>query len=270
VPWTRRARRACHEKAARTAEVAEMRGLAVHLALWPAMRARSGRQLSESECEESESEFPPLAEKWDKSTDPNGATYYFNADTQVSSWDPPWKLPEGCEEFTDDADGRTYYHNSGTGATVWDRPWIIPEGYTEWADESEPPRPYFRNDGTGATVWDRPYPIPKGWEEYYDDDKKKPYFSHKTLGITVWDRPWPLPDGWLICKRTSDNKVYYAPKDGTGETVWDRPLLGDFAPEPTEAPVVEDEGSDWPFSSAPSFVFTCILQVAILQQMFQY
>jgi hypothetical protein len=174
------------------------------------------------------SEFPEFAEGLEKIDNPDGDAsrpYYYNAKTMVSQWDPPWKLPPNWREY-EDADGTPYYNNRDTGATLWERPWILPEGWKEYADTDG--TPYFDNPGTGGRVWDRPYPIPKGWKEYAEAGTQTPYFYHGTLGITTWDRPWPLPDGWLICK-TGDDEVYYA--EGGGSVQWDRPLLGEFAPD---------------------------------------
>ena len=86
------------------------------------MRARSGRFLSEVVCEDSVSQLPEFAQGWEKVDNPDGGPYYYNANTQVSQWDPPWKLPPDWTEHTNDADGKPYFHNSETGATIWERP----------------------------------------------------------------------------------------------------------------------------------------------------
>ena len=53
---------------------------------------------------------------WTAATDAEGRTYYFNATTQQTQWDPPQGF--GADAST----GKSYYVNSVTNVTQWDPP----------------------------------------------------------------------------------------------------------------------------------------------------
>ena len=86
---------------------------------------------------------PKLQSAWSSQTDPrSGRTYYQNATTGETSWDPPTdaatapaeptpsrrmaasqpKLQSAWSSQTDPRSGRTYYQNATTGETSWDPP----------------------------------------------------------------------------------------------------------------------------------------------------
>ncbi|CAN3374232.1 hypothetical protein DIURU_000889 [Diutina rugosa] len=80
---------------------------------------------------------------WEALQDDEGRTYYYNQDTQETSWE----LPEGAELKQEDSaepirrigewsvyttdDGREYYYNETTGETTWDNPETTPENEAE-------------------------------------------------------------------------------------------------------------------------------------------
>jgi len=67
---------------------------------------------------------------WAAYSDPEGRTYYANAATGETSWEPPAAppaptLPEGWAAYQD-PEGRTYYANAATGETSWEPPGVAP------------------------------------------------------------------------------------------------------------------------------------------------
>eukprot|EP00536_Pseudo-nitzschia_multiseries_P014039 jgi/Psemu1/213597/e_gw1.649.22.1 len=90
-----------------------------------------------------EPQFEPvddLAEGWEKVQDPTtGNIYYFNKETQETSWEKPTKevseafreeekvlsseeQHEDWAETLDPSSGKTYYYNAKTGETSWEKP----------------------------------------------------------------------------------------------------------------------------------------------------
>ena len=69
---------------------------------------------------------------WEAHVDPSsGNTYYYNATTGETSWEPPAgfaaapaasSLPSEWQEGYDESTGKTYYYNTVTGETSWDPP----------------------------------------------------------------------------------------------------------------------------------------------------
>lgn len=61
---------------------------------------------------------------WQESRTPQGALYYYNATTGVSTFDLPTSdlNPSTWVEYKDEATGASYYFNTVTRETVWDQP----------------------------------------------------------------------------------------------------------------------------------------------------
>ncbi|CEG44008.1 Spliceosomal protein FBP11/Splicing factor PRP40 [Plasmopara halstedii] len=61
---------------------------------------------------------------WQESRTPQGALFYYNATTGVSTYEMPTSDPETCtwREYKDEATGASYYFNTITKETVWDQP----------------------------------------------------------------------------------------------------------------------------------------------------
>lgn len=76
---------------------------------------------------------------WEQVKDDQGRVYYYNSETQETSWENPeasnsllWKT------YTTD-DGKEYYYNESTGETTWDKPSELDiEAKANTEDDSEP------------------------------------------------------------------------------------------------------------------------------------
>lgn len=97
---------------------------------------------------------------WVELTDDSGEIYYFNEDTNETSWDPPEPddqahtnvmaslpvqkiLPAGWEEVEDATSGKVYYYNTVTNETSWE----IPEPVTELAADASDGNQILRMPG---------------------------------------------------------------------------------------------------------------------------
>ena len=107
---------------------------------------------------------PELPEGWTRLVDESGSTYYANAATGETSWEPPPALPAGWSAHVDEGSGSTYYVNAA-GETTWDRP--PADGAVE--GEQQPP-------GSGA------------WTKHVDEASGSPYYVHAD-GTCQWDPP---------------------------------------------------------------------------------
>ncbi|RKP31033.1 hypothetical protein METBISCDRAFT_30521 [Metschnikowia bicuspidata] len=59
---------------------------------------------------------------WEQVQDEQGCTYYYNTDTQETSWEnPEQQLSLPWKTYATD-DGKEYYYNETTGETTWDKP----------------------------------------------------------------------------------------------------------------------------------------------------
>lgn len=73
---------------------------------------------------------------WQQATDDQGNVYYYNTETQETSWENPDAASKWKAYSTED--GKEYYYNETTGETTWDKPAEMETGREE---EPEAPKP---------------------------------------------------------------------------------------------------------------------------------
>ena len=89
---------------------------------------------------------PPVAPSvWKATTTPEGKTYYYNAETQVTTWTKPDELKTNEERATEGTDwtmhfsnGRPYWAHNSTKQTTWNPPLEVQEKLDRMA---RPPPP---------------------------------------------------------------------------------------------------------------------------------
>lgn len=144
---------------------------------------------------------------WEEAQDDEGRTYYYNAETEETSWDRPAEFSdkdkagekikeEGKDEETSvakeaktagnweevqDDEGRTHYYNITTDETSWDRP-------DEFESENK--------DGDTIQKEEKDKAATKNyeggdWLEAQNDEGRTYYYNEKTEE-TSWDRPAAL------------------------------------------------------------------------------
>lgn len=61
---------------------------------------------------------------WTEVQDTEGRTYYFNTDTQESTWERPAELGSRANAWREctSEDGKTYYYNDDTKKSAWEMP----------------------------------------------------------------------------------------------------------------------------------------------------
>jgi hypothetical protein len=150
---------------------------------------------------------------WEEAQDDEGRNYYYNAETDETSWDRPAEFNDkdnagenaeeqgkdeavvkknketsaataakttGNWEEGQDDEGRTYYYNAKTDETSWDQP-------DEFESKSE------NKDGDAIQKEEKDETVTKNdeggdWVEAQDDEGRMYYYNEKTEK-TSWDRP---------------------------------------------------------------------------------
>lgn len=73
---------------------------------------------------------------WQEVKDDQGRVYYYNSETQETSWENPEAAAAlGWTTYTTD-DGKEYYYNNSTGETTWDKPEELTAQSEEKTEES--------------------------------------------------------------------------------------------------------------------------------------
>ena len=145
---------------------------------------------------------------WEKVVDPSsGDTYYFNEETNETSWDPPVEphaapsveevadpvvnvekkasndLPAGWERMVDPASGDVYFYNSETDETSWDAP--VAEACVDTDIVTD--NPIATNKSSTEDAGDTR--LEDGWEEVTDPASGQTYYFNAKESRTSWDRP---------------------------------------------------------------------------------
>jgi len=191
-------------------------------------------------------------------------------------------LPDGWQQQTDEMTGNMYYFNAQTNETSWEKPLATHEAHhsdflcTKTNDVVSPSASHSSN-GTREDS-----ELPDGWVEVYDQTTEKSYYHNSVSGQTCWEKPFtssdqfgdesdgidnllqtvrkaqnteasshivfaeemksnietslnntvgkeskidipPLPDGWTELTDESTAENYYV-NEKTQETTWSRPL----------------------------------------------
>ena len=91
---------------------------------------------------------------WEQVQDEQGCTYYYNTETQETSWEnPEHQLSLPWKTYATD-DGKEYYYNETTGETTWDKPAELEAAHGEepCAEKTRAGEPAHAGDLPAATV----------------------------------------------------------------------------------------------------------------------
>ncbi|KAM9895509.1 hypothetical protein OXX69_010992 [Metschnikowia pulcherrima] len=81
--------------------------------------------------------------KWQQVHDDQGRVYYYNPETQETSWENPDAQSVGTWKTYTTEDGKEYYYNETTGVTTWDKPSELSE--TEETNPDKKPETETQN-----------------------------------------------------------------------------------------------------------------------------
>ena len=145
----------------------------------------------------------------------------------------PGALPEGWTETADPSTGQSYYYNVNTQETSWERPVAEAVLSTETAAEpdlkvEEPPKSAEPETAETPIAKDESA-LPDGWTETMDPTSAQSYYYNANTQETSWERPQPvieaaaLPEGWSEVMDSSTGRPYFY-NSQTQETSWERPV----------------------------------------------
>jgi hypothetical protein len=186
-----------------------------------------------------------LPDGWEEVEDSSsGQIYYYNADSEETSWERPFvEIVKSVEESVDDLKEYVEDDGSNMGGDAknededCDDPIaedILPAGWERVKDPSSG-QIYYYNDGSGETSWDKPK-ANIGEEEETDIlgesiEETENIVDEDVANIDVDDNydenaANDLPAGWEEVEDLSSGQIYYYHAD-SGETSWERPTAGE-------------------------------------------
>lgn len=167
-------------------------------------------------------------------------------------------LPGGWVEASDPSSGKVYYYNSQTQITSWERPESV-EGASDPATAAA-----ATNEQSEEKVEESSDPemLADGWIEVQDPGTGKTYYYNQSTEETSWEKPTSgsagqLTEGWAEVVDPNTGNIYYY-NSSTNETSWTKPVAeehpatetpaDDAAPEiaaglSTETDPLDGEGS---------------------------
>jgi hypothetical protein len=205
-----------------------------------------------------ETQISNLPEGWTEAVDPStGMTYYYNSNTQVTSWERPvGEEPERVEaeaakdeegeavvepepgSESDDTDGTGSISTAEGEATEETQQPSLPEGWTE-AEDPTSGQIYYYNSITQETSWERP--AGEEPESIYnavteeegegvhgsesaeaESDGEAETISAEESILPEQTQQTSLPEGWTEAEDPSTGQFYYY-NSITQETSWERP-----------------------------------------------
>jgi len=202
-----------------------------------------------SDTESIESVRSPLPEGWVESTDPtSGDTYYYNVNSEETSWDRPEKSPSKsvpkqlvetkAKSDTQSEPDYVMTPNEGEEPIKNDMNDLL-DGWVEVIDSSSG-NCYWYNNETQETTWEKPSkhvddegtgePDKNDDGNMRDDwvDVHDPLTENDTVDNVEYrsnvarESLKPLPPGWVESIDQASGKIFYW-NESTGETSWDRP-----------------------------------------------
>ena len=188
----------------------------------------------------------PLPQPWEeKVSRSSGETYYYNPQTNESTFERPGGLPQPWEERTSQSTGDRYYFNPQTGESTYDRPppdagggdggerasGGLPHPWEERRSRTTGETYYF-NTETEESTYERPAAkpaavppdgsLPRPWEERVSRRSGGVYYYNPQTEQSTFERPTALPHPWEErVSRSSGHKYYFNPQ--TQESSYERP-----------------------------------------------
>lgn len=126
----------------------------------------------------------------------SGDLYYFNVDTESTTWDRPREPIKPLWVARLDGDnGQFYYEDMVNGETTWDSPEEFCDAAETWTAhlDTDSADYYYENLETGEVCWNQPDELkPKSapqWVRHWAKKTNRFYYENSGTGHVTWDEP---------------------------------------------------------------------------------
>jgi len=127
--------------------------------------------------------------------------YYFNEDTNVTTWEQPGEPVKPFWVSRYDEDSKSYYYEELIdGSTSWEKPDEYTDENETWVAhyDKDSQEYYYENIDDQRQSWTQPkcFLLPDEgeaeageWERHYDPSTGQYYYENLQTGVTTWDKP---------------------------------------------------------------------------------
>ena len=165
---------------------------------------------------------------WQYVTENTPNPYYWNSETNETSWTAPQEQKSAWQKVTDENTGREYYWNAATGEVKWTNP-----------EEASAPAPAPTPAATSSSSSMQPAVLAERLLKMAaatlppQSDAAPPPLANATPVSSPPGLP-PLPAGWSVMRDAASTRLFYG-HSSSGRTSWSHPAMAP-ASEPLSEP----------------------------------